>query len=338
MTDQLKRRAFIAALGNAVAWPLVARGQQDSKVFRVAWVHPATPVADLTESGLPPYRAFLGELRRLGYVEGQNLILDRYSAEGRPDRYDELARYVVTRQPDVIFAHGGDMPRLLQRASATIPIIAVVGDPIATGFITSLARPDANLTGVSVDAGLEIWGKRLALLRETTQGLSRAGFISGKRFWEEAAQMTPLREAAARLSISLVGCTLEGSFQDAEYRRVFAAMPQDHLNGLVVSSETENASNRAIIVQLAEQAKLPTIYPFRVYTELGGLESYGVDLSDIYRQLARQIDQVLKGAKPSDIPFYQATKFELVINLKTAKALGLSIPPSLLARADEVIE
>ena len=150
--------------------------------------------------------------------------------------------------------------------------------------------------------------------------------------------MTPLREAAARLNISLVGCTLDGPFQDAEYRRVFAAIPQDRIDALVVSSETENASNRAIIVQLAEQAKLPTIYPFREYTELGGLMSYGIDLDEIYRQLARQIDQVLKGAKPSEIPFYQATKFELVINLKTAKALGLTIPPTLLARADEVIE
>jgi putative tryptophan/tyrosine transport system substrate-binding protein len=336
----MRRRAFIAGLGGAAAWPVVVRAQQDGKVFRVAWVHPATPVADLTENGgYRSYRAFLSELRRLGYVEGQNLILDRYSADGRPDRYDELARYVVARQPDVIFTHGWDMPRSLQRASTIIPIIAVVGDPIAGGFTTSLARPDANITGVSIDAGVEIWGKRLALLKETVQGLSRAGFVSGKHLWEEkAGQIAPLREAAARLSISLVGCTLEGPFQDAEFRRVFAAMSQNRLNALIVSSETEIFSNRALIVQLAEQAKLPTIYAAREYTELGGLMSYGTDLADVYRQLARQIDRALKGAKPSDIPFYQPTKFELVINLNTAKALNLTVPPSLLTRADEVFE
>jgi putative ABC transport system substrate-binding protein len=243
---------------------------------------------------------------------------------------------VVTRQPDVIFTHGNDMPRLLQRASATIPIVAVVGDPIAFGFTTSLARPDTSLTGVSIDAGAEIWGKRLALLKETVQGLSRAGLVCGKHLWEEKARQM-LHEAAARLSISLVGCTLD-SFQDVEYRRVFAAMPPDHLNALIVSSETEIFSDRALIVQLAEQAKLPTIYPVREYTELGGLMSYGTDLADLYRQLARQIDRVLKGAKPSEIPFYQPTKFELVINLKTAKALGLEVPYTVLARADEVIE
>ena len=333
----MNRRAFIAGLGGAAASPMVA-GAQESKVFRVAWLHPATPVANMTEEGLPPYRAFLGELRRLGYAEGQNLILDRYSAEGRPDRYDELARYVVMRQPDVILTHGIDMPRLLQRASTSVPIVAVLSDPIATGFMNSLARPDANLTGVSVDAGLQIWGKRLALLKETVPGLFRAGFISGKRFWKEASQMTPLREAAAELSISLIGCTLDGPFQEAAYRRAFAAIPQDRIDALVVSSETENASNRAIIVQLVEESKLPAIYPFREYTEIGGLTSYGIDLAEIYRQLARQVDRILKGAKPSEIPFYQATKFEFVINLKTAKDIGFATPPTLLARADEVIE
>ena len=335
----MKRRTFIAGLGGAAAWPVVARGEQAGRVYRIAWVHPSVPISDLTEnSSSQAYRAFVGEFRRLGYVEGQNLIFDRYSGEGRPERYEELARHVVTRQPDVIFSVGNPMDRLLKRASATIPIIALVADPVANGLSTSLAHPDANLTGVSIDAGIEIWGKRLALLKEMVPGLASAGFLSSKHAWEDAVQMAQLRDAASRLSISLVGCTLDGPLQEAEYRRLFAAMTHDRPNALVVSSEPENFASRAIIVRLAEEAELPTIYPVREFTELGGLMSYGTDILDIYRQAARQIDLVLKGAKPSDIPFYQQTKFELVINLKTAKALGLSVPPSLLARADEVIE
>jgi putative ABC transport system substrate-binding protein len=170
------------------------------------------------------------------------------------------------------------------------------------------------------------------------QGLTSAGFLSSKRQWEEAVQMAPLRDAATQLSISLVGCTLDGSLQEAGYRRLFAAMTDNRPNALVVSSEPENFASRVIIVRLAEEAKLPAIYPVREFTELGGLMSYGTDLVDIYRQAARQIDLVLKGTKPSEIPFYQQSKFELVINLKAAKALGLTVPPTLLARADEVIE
>jgi putative tryptophan/tyrosine transport system substrate-binding protein len=335
----MRRRAFIAGLGGAAAWPLVARGQQAGRVYRIAWVHPSAPVSDLTEnSGSQAYRAFVGEFRRLGHVEGQNLIFDRYSGEGHPERYEKLARHVVTRRPDVIFAVGNPMARPLKSASATIPIIALVADPVANGLSTSLAHPDGNLTGVSIDAGIEIWGKRLALLKEMVQGLASTGFLSSKGAWEDAVQGALLRDAARRLSISLVGCTLDGPLQEAEYRRLFAAMTHDRPNALVVSSEPENFTNRAIIVRLAEEAKLPTIYSVREFTELGGLMSYGPDIVDVYRQAARQIDLVLNGAKPSQIPFYQQTKFELVINLKSAKALGLEVPPSLLARADEVIE
>jgi putative ABC transport system substrate-binding protein len=334
----VKRREFITLLGGAVAWPVVARAQQAGRVYRVAFISPATPVSELTESGFQAFRAFLIELRRLGYVEGQNLILDRYSGEGRPERYADLARDVVARQPDVVLTTGNTIPGHLQRASATIPIVALVSDPIASGLSTSLARPTGNLTGVSIDAGVEIWGKRLALLKETVLRLSSAGFITSKRVWDDQGQMMPLRDAATRLGVSLVACILEGPLQEAEYRRVFAAFPQDRLDALVVSSEAENFTNRKLIVDLVAKAKLPAIYPFREYIEAGGLMTYAADLADIYRQAARQIDQVLKGAKPSDIPFYQQTKFELVVNLKTAHALGITFPVNLLARADEVIE
>ena len=335
----MRRREFIAALGGAAAWPLVARAQQAGRVYRVALIFPAAPVADITENGpTQAVRTFLLELRRLGYVEGQNLILGRYSGEGRAERYADVARDAVARQPDLIFTLGNAIPRRLQQASAVIPIVALVADPVANGLSTSLARPDGNLTGVSIDAGLEIWGKRLAILRETVVRLSRVGVLSSKRWWEDQRQMTPLRDAASQLGISLVGCTVDGPLQESEYRRVFAAMPESRLDGLVVGSEVENFNNRNIIVELVAKANLPAIYPFREYVEHGGLIAYAADLHDIYRQAALQIDQILKGAKPSDIPFYQPAKFELSINLKTAHSLGVTIPVSVLASADVVIE
>jgi putative tryptophan/tyrosine transport system substrate-binding protein len=335
----MKRREFIATLGGAAAWPVVARGEQGGRVYRIAWVHPSAPISDLTEnSSSRTYRAFVGEFRRLGYVEGQNLTFDRYSGEGRPERYADLARDVVARKPDVVFTIGNAIPRQLQLASATIPIVAIVADPIASGFSTSLAHPSGNLTGVSIDAGIEIWGKRLALLKEAVSRLSSAGFLSSKRVWNDQGQMAPLREAATQLGVSLVGCTLNGALQESDYRHAFAVMPQDRLDALVVGSEPENVTNRKLIVELVAKAKLPAIYSVREFIEPGGLMAYGADRADTYRQAARQIDQVLKGAKPSDVPFLQQTKFELVVNLKTAHALGIIISPSLLARADEVIE
>jgi putative tryptophan/tyrosine transport system substrate-binding protein len=335
----MRRRTFIAALGGAAAWPLVARGQQAGRVYRVALIFPANPVADITENGPSQFiRTFLLELRRLGYVEGQNLILDRFSGEGRAERYADVARDAVARQPDLIFTLGDAIPRRLQQASLVIPIVAMVADPIANGLSTSLARPDGNLTGVSIDAGLEIWGKRLADLKETVVSLSSVGVLGSKRWWEDQSQTTPLRDAARQLGISLVGCTIDGPLQEAEYRRVLAAIPENRLDGLVVGSEAENFTYRNIIVELVAKAKLPTIYPFREYVELGGLMAYAADLHDIYRQAARQIDEILKGTKPSDIPFYQPTKFELIVNLKTAHALGVTLPARLLAQADEVIE
>jgi putative ABC transport system substrate-binding protein len=335
----MKRREFIAGLGSAAAWPLVARAQQPDKVYRVAWVSPATPVADLSEnSGIETFRAFLTELRRLGYVEGQNLILDRYSGEGRPDRFSDLARDVVGRRPDLVFTTGNAIPRQLQQASTTIPIVAIVADPIAGGLSISLAHPSGNLTGVSIDAGIEIWGKRLALLKEMVPRLSSVGFLTSERNWKDQGLMGPLRDSATRLGISLVGCTLNGALQESDYREAFAAMPQDRLDALIVSAEPENFTNRKLIAELVAKAKLPAIYSSPEFVQAGGLMAYGADLANTFRQAAGQIDQILKGAKPSDIPFLQQTKFDLVINLKTAKALGLEIPPTVLARADEVIE
>jgi putative ABC transport system substrate-binding protein len=284
-------------------------------------------------------RAFYQELRRLGYFEGQNLIVERYSAEGHRDRLAQLAEDVVRSKPDLIVTAGGPSARALKSATATIPIVASVGDPVVYGIAASVAHPGGNITGVSPDAGLETWGKRLALLKEIIPTLSKAGFLASRSQWEfPQGGGEATRGVARKLGIELVGAAVDEPMHDADYRRAFAAMSQDRVQALVVRDEPENLTNRRVIVELAEAARLPAIYPFRDHFDLGGLIAYAVDFLDLWRHLAQQVDQILKGTKPGEIPFFLATKFELRINLKAAKALGLTIPPSILAVADEVIE
>jgi len=341
------RREFIAGLGSAAVWPVVARAQQSSKIHRVAWVSASEPVADMNESsGDRGYRAFIEELRRLGYIEGRSLILERYSGDRRTERYSELANDVVRTKPDLIFTVS-DIISPLKSSSVIIPIVVITGDPVVSGLATSLAHPSGNITGVSVDGGLEIWGKRLALLKEVVPGLSRVGFLAPRRGRSSVSsnanafrppEVLVAAEAGHQMGISVFAIPLDGTLQEAEYRRVFAAMPLNRLDALIVSVAEENFTNRRVIVELAEKARLPAIYAWPEYVELGGLMAYAADLREIYRHAARQINQILKGAKPQDIPFYQAAKYDLILNLKTAKALGLTIPETLLATADEVIQ
>jgi putative ABC transport system substrate-binding protein len=220
----MRRREFIGSLiGTAVAWPLAASAQQPAKVYRVAIVHPSVPVNEMNESGRIWFKALFGELKRLGYIEGQNLIIERYSGEGNAAHYAEVASEVVRQQPDVIFAITGRMVRNFKAATATIPIVGSMADPVAFGLVSSLARPGGNITGVSSDAGLEIWGKRLELLRELIPAASRVGFLASR----DVAEAPAMREAAQEAGISLVAPPLEGALQEAEYRRVFKLMTQE---------------------------------------------------------------------------------------------------------------
>lgn len=333
----MRRREFIVLL-LATAAAGYARAEEPANKYRLAVISPATPVALIREEGgNPAFQALFHELRRLGYFEGRNLVVERYSGEGRTDHYAEVANEAVQHRPDLIFAVGVPMGQHLKSATSTIPVIVITADPIAYGLAVSLARPGGNITGVAVDAGIELWSKRLALLKEALPMLSRASFLSSRLAWE-GPPGDVMRQAAARLGISLVGSVLNAPVQEAEYRRVFAAMSQERVDALVVSDAAEQYTNRRLIVELAEKARLPTVYPFRESVELGGLMAYAFDIADTFRRAANQIDQILKGAKPGDIPFYQPTKFELIINLKAAKTIGVTIPPSLLLRADQVIE
>jgi len=335
---QMRRRDFITALGTAATWSLAARAQQPAKMKRIAIVFPSAKVSEITMSGPPRYRAFFEELSRLNYVEGQNLKVERYSGEGQPERYAELARDVVNTHPDLIFALGTRLSLDFKMVTATIPIVTIMGDPIVLGLVAGIARPAANITGVTVTAGIgTLEGKRIELLVEVMPKLSTVGYLVSRPYWENP-NGTATREAAKRAGISLKAALLGSAFNEAEYQRVFRSMEQDRADALLVSEEAEHVTNRATIVELAAKGRIPTIYPFREFVEVGGLMAYAVDLADIYRRVANLIDKILRGANPGDIPFYQPTKYELSINLKTAKALGLEMPAMLLGRADEVIE
>jgi putative tryptophan/tyrosine transport system substrate-binding protein len=334
----VKRRDFIKLVGGAVAaWPFAARAQQVVTQRRIAIFHPAIPTTLLTETGGgSAWRAFFAELRRLGYVEGQNLIIERYSAEGHHERYAGLAREIVARNPDVIVTGTNPVVMVFKAATGTIPIVAFMLDPLHAGLVTSLSRPGGNLTGITLDAGIEIWGKRLELLKEAIPSTTKAAFLGMREGWEGSSGQA-LRDAGGRLGISLV-FMLPQQGTPSEIERVFAAMEQQRPDAVLVSGEGDLYANRQLIAELAEKNRLPTICPYRDYVEAGGLMAYAVDLAELLRRMADDVHQILKGGKPGDIPIYQATKFVLLVNLKTAKTLGLTLPSALLARADEVIE
>ena len=330
----MKRRELTGLIGGVAVSPLAAWAQQPAKMKRIAMVHPSSKVDDLTINGR--YKAFFLELTHLGWVEGKNLTVERYSGEGRTERYVELARHVVSSNPDLIFAIAGPLALSFKAATTTIPIVTVTADPIAIGLVPSIAHPGGNVAGIAVDGGLEILGKRIGLLIEATSKPSNAGYLASRGNWERPIGAAA-REAAKRAGISMRG-ELLASFNDDEYRRVFGALKQDRVDAIIVSEESEHITYRELLVELAANSSVPAVYPYREFVEVGGLISYSIDLAAAYRRLANLVDEILKGADPADIPFYEQTKFELIINLKTAKALGLELPAMFLGRADEVIE
>ena len=336
----MRRREFLGVLGGAAAaWPLAARGQQPQKQHRIAFVHSGIPADQLTETAGPFWvRRFYETLRGLGDAEGDNLVVERYSAEGRSDRFATLAAAVVSRNPDVIVTNLIDLTKAFAATTATIPVVAITGDPIASGLVTSLAHPGGNLTGVSIDAGIEIFAKRLQILKEAMPSAAKVAYLMSNSLsaWDGGMGLS-FREAGQHLGIALIG-NFQPEINDAQIRRTFAEMAQQQLDAALVDEGGSFLAHRALIVELAEKYRLPIIYPYRDYVDLGGLMTYAPDLGELARRLANDVHQILNGAKPGDIPYYQPTKFQLFINLKTAKALGLIMPPTLIARADEVIE
>jgi putative ABC transport system substrate-binding protein len=281
-------------------------------------------------------RRFYETLRGLGDAEGGNLVVERYSAEGRSDRFAALAAAVVSRNPDVIVTNHNDLVKAFAAATATIPIVGITGDPIAGGLVTNLAHPGGNLTGVSINAGIEIGAKRLQILKEAMPSAAKVYLFSNRSVWDSGAGSS-YREAAQHLGIALTGNFLP-EVDDAQLRRTFAEIAQQQLDAAIVDEGGSFLAQRSLIVELAEQYRIPVVYPYRDYVELGGLMAYAPDLGELAQRLANDVHQILNGAKPGDIPFYQPTKFQLLINLKAVKALDLTMPQSIVARADEVIE
>jgi len=327
----MNRRAFTTLLGGAaVVWPIAARAQQAGKVHRIGVLETISTTLNVAN-----FYALREGLRQLGYAEGQNLVIEYRSADGRDDRFPGLARELLALKVDVIVTRGTPAAKAVKNATSTVPVVMMAsGDPVGVGLVTSLARPGGNITGLSAIVG-ELSPKRLELIKEIVPGLARIAVLANtsndavRRDWariETAArslgvqsQLLDLRESDA----------LGPTFDDASARRADA---------LVVVIDAITQANQQRIVDLAMKHRLPAIYSSREFVDAGGLISYGVSYPDLYRRAATYVDKILKGTKPADLPVVQPTKFELVINLKTAKALGIGVPPTLSARADEVIE
>src|SRR6478672_11493862 len=336
----MKRRDFILGISGAALYSNAARGQQTSPITqptttkkRIAHVDPALKVEGMQAASRP----FLDELKRLGYVEGENLVVERYSGGGRTERYQSLAQEVVDTKPDLILSIGAPLTSRFKASTNTIPIIAVTGDPIRFGIVSNIARPGGNITGVSVDAGVEIWGKRLEILSEAVPGLVRVVYISTQGNLDSAGGKAT-QEAAQKLGLSLVPAPVNSPVNEAEYRRVFDSIQRDQVDGVIFSAEFEHQPHRFLLIHLLQQIRLPAVHIFPDEVEAGGLMSYALDAKPVLRTIAKQAAEILNGANPGDMPYVQVVRFELAINLKTAKALGLELPATLLARADRVIE
>jgi putative ABC transport system substrate-binding protein len=333
----MKRREFIVAtvmlataMGQAVA-------QQPARWKRVALVHPATKPEDMRIGGDPNYAILFEEMKRLGYVEGVNLFVDRYSAEGDFDRFPEIAHEIVATRPDVIFALSNYMTLSLQSETRRIPIVAYTSDPVDAGIVSNLARPGGNITGVSIDAGSEFGGKRLQLFSEAVGKLSNARLLAPPKTWQ-APLVKTTSEAAEKLKITLRLEPLQTPVNEAEYRRAFDAMHRDRVDGVIISADLENYTHRVLLGRLVQQYRLPAICYYTDSVDAGALMSYAHDIKSGMRRIAAQIVEILNGGRPAEMPYFRETHFELVINLKAAKELGLEIPAGLVAIADEVIE
>ena len=332
--SEIPRRAFLGIVaGGLLAAPLAAEGQE-AKVPRIGHLN--------TNLATNPHllEAFRQGLRDLGYVEGRNLLIEYRDAQGKVERLPALAAELVALKVDVIVAAAGGTVVALAAKQATkdLPIVFIaVGDPVTSGLVTSLARPGGNVTGLSL-LFPELVGKWLELLRQTVPGVSRVAVLWQPGAAPERSEKVLLKEAdvAARaLGVRLQVVEVRGP---ADVDRAFSDMIRAGASALTVPSTPMFASERRRLADLAAKNRLPTVFSFRDYVDAGGLMSYGPDLPDLFRRAATYVDKLLKGGKPADLPVEQPTKFELVINLKTAKALGLTIPPPLLQRADQVIE
>jgi putative ABC transport system substrate-binding protein len=325
----VKRREFIVALGGAAAWPFAARGQQPGKLPTIGFMGSGTPSAQSQWTA-----AFVKRLHDLGWIEGRKVRIEYRWADGRSERFAEIAAEFVQLKVDVILTHSTGPVLAAKQATSTIPIVfATAGDPVGAGLVAGLARPGGNVTGLSSQQP-DTAGKRLELLREVVPGLRRVAILANVGNPYSRLDINELHGAARTMSLETA---------TFEIRRAQDIVPafealKGRAEALYVPPDPLLFGNRVSINALALKMRLPTIHGVREYVEAGGLMSYGPNSPDLWQRAADYVDKILRGAKPADIPVEQPTKFDLVVNLKTAKALGLTIPELFLSRADEVIE
>ena len=322
----------MAGLGAVVAAPRAADAQNTAKVYRLGLLGGSPPNSP---GGRRAWEGFFQGMRELGYVEGQNILVEGRFYGDHTDRLPSLAAELVRLKVDVIVAGATPAPEAAQRATSTIPIVmATHVDPVGSGLVTSLAKPEKNVTGMST-LGPELLGKRLQLLKEAIPGISRVAVLSNPT---DTAQALLLREAQVAAQSLKVRLQVLEARAPSDFAGAFSAMTKERTGGVIVLTSSMFYDARIRLAELAARSRVPAIYAVKDFAEAGGLMAYGVDLHESFRRAAAYVDKILKGAKPGDLPVEQPTKFELVINLKTAKALGLTIPPSLLGQADQVIE
>src|SRR6266568_4714163 len=325
----MKRREFLTCLGGAAAtWPLSARAQQPpARIYRVGYL-----VITSREHQLHLSNAFEEGLRSLGYRVGENVVIEYRFANGEVERLPALAAELVRLGVDQIVTGANPNTVAAMKATTTIPIVMTNSvDPVGTGLVASLARPGGNVTGFAQDTGDEIYGKRLELLKETVPNLSRVGILWNPDFASNQSRVESMRKAAQGMGLMVVSVEARG--QDA-FEQAFTTMMKERTQAFVISGDAVLFNYRGQIAEMAMRNRLPAASSFKEFAEAGLLLTYGAEARDLFRRSAVFVDKIFKGAKPADLPVEQPTKFELVVNLKSAKALSLTVPPSVLARAD----
>jgi putative tryptophan/tyrosine transport system substrate-binding protein len=333
--QRMRRREFIGLLGGAVAWPFDVNAQQPAKVARIGYL--VTSSLESPEARAP-LNAFREGLREHGYVEGQNILIEYRAADGSIERFPRLATELASLNLDLILAPNTPAALAAQQATNTIPIVvAAMGDPVGDGLVASLARPGRNITGLTF-LGPELAAKRLGLLKEALPKTSRVAALWHPGAFGERTTIDMLKstdDAARTLAVELQFVEVQGA--DA-FDRAFSEMTRNHVDAFIQFSSAMLFAERTRIVDLATKHRLPSMFAAKEFVELGGLMAYGASINDLFRRCATDVDKILKGTKPADLPVEQPTKFELVVNLKTMRELGLTISRDFLLLADEVIE
>jgi putative ABC transport system substrate-binding protein len=327
----MKRREFISLVGGAAVWPMTARAQSKTAVLRVGYVWLGAPGTD---------GAVLEGLRKgledAGFVEGRNIAINYHYASGSEEQLNAMLADAVNRgATDILITFGTIATNAAKKATTTIPVVSLTGDPIGAGVVTSIARPGGNITGFTISAGPAIGEKWLELLHECFPQVSRVAMLWNLSSPFSVAVLDRIKDAARGLNLTVHSHDVR---QSTDFAPAFDAVANENADALIADTDPLTVSHRKDIVDFAAKHKLPAVYGLRDYVAVGGLMSYGASIFDLARQFPIYLDLIVKGAKPGDLPIRQPTKFELVLNLRTAKALSLVIPPTVLARADEVIE